>query len=157
MHNGVLENYRELIRQYQLVCRSDTDTEVIVQLLDLLMNKYSKVTDLFKELIGLLKGSFAIAFIDKENPQTIYFYKNKSPLLIGKLGSKFEISSDQNVFEEGTNVMILNDGDYGFISPKGLVLLPLCKSISPLSKHRHRFVVRKRITICWMKFITKRK
>lgn len=130
VHNGVLENYRELIRQYQLVCQSDTDTEVIVQLLDLLMKKYSKVTDLFKELIGLLKGSFAIAFIDKENPQTIYFYKNKSPLLIGKLGSKFEISSDQNVFEEGTNVMILNDGDYGFIGPKGLVLLPL------LQKHQ---------------------
>ena len=47
VHNGVLENYRELIRQYQLVCQSDTDTEVVVQLLDLLMNKYSKVTDLF--------------------------------------------------------------------------------------------------------------
>lgn len=92
VHNGVIENYYELRDQYltDVNLVSDTDTEVIVQLMEILYNQNQDVAEAFRQTVALLKGSYAIALIDIEDQDTIYVAKNKSPLLVG-LGEGFNL------------------------------------------------------------------
>ncbi|MEI5909339.1 glutamine--fructose-6-phosphate transaminase (isomerizing) [Bacillus spongiae] len=92
VHNGVIENYSHLKREFlkDVSFKSDTDTEVIVQLIEKLVNEGNKVEDAFSQALKLLKGSYAIALIDAENEETIFVAKNKSPLLVG-LGTDFNV------------------------------------------------------------------
>ncbi|KZE39877.1 glutamine--fructose-6-phosphate aminotransferase [Bhargavaea cecembensis] len=92
VHNGVIENYEKLYREeladVQLV--SDTDTEIIVQLISKLVSEGMKTEEAFAEALGMLHGSYAIALLDEEEPDTIFVAKNKSPLLVG-LGEGFNV------------------------------------------------------------------
>ncbi|SEQ70480.1 glutamine--fructose-6-phosphate transaminase [Virgibacillus subterraneus] len=92
VHNGVIENFQDLKRDYlgDVSFISETDTEVIVQLIEKNFNKYQDTAEAFRQTISLLKGSYAIGLIDKEDQDTIYVAKNKSPLLIG-LGDGFNV------------------------------------------------------------------
>lgn len=92
VHNGVIENYYELRDAYlsDVDLVSETDTEVVVQLMEVLYNQYQNVAEAFRQTTSLLKGSYAIALIDAEDQDTIYVAKNKSPLLIG-LGEGFNV------------------------------------------------------------------
>ncbi len=92
VHNGVIENYSILKREYLegVQLKSETDTEVIVQLLEKFVNEGNSVEDAFRQTLTLLKGSYAIALLDKENDETIFVAKNKSPLLVG-LGEEFNV------------------------------------------------------------------
>src|SRR5690606_18362747 len=69
---------------------SDTDTEVVVQLLEQFVNQGMEVEEAFRKTLSLLKGSYAIAMLDEQNNETIYVAKNKSPLLVG-LGYNFNV------------------------------------------------------------------
>jgi glutamine---fructose-6-phosphate transaminase (isomerizing) len=93
VHNGVIENYSSLKREYiagvELV--SETDTEVIVQMIEKFVeNEDLSTEDAFRKTLKLLKGSYAIALLDSENDQTIFVAKNKSPLLVG-VGEGFNV------------------------------------------------------------------
>ncbi|WP_164670746.1 glutamine--fructose-6-phosphate transaminase (isomerizing) [Virgibacillus doumboii] len=92
VHNGVIENYQDLKSDYLsgVSFVSETDTEVIVQLVEKNFEKYQDTAEAFRQTIGLLKGSYAIGLIDKEDQDTIYVAKNKSPLLVG-LGDGFNV------------------------------------------------------------------
>ncbi|MBM7573286.1 glutamine--fructose-6-phosphate transaminase (isomerizing) [Aquibacillus albus] len=92
VHNGVIENYYEVRDEYLagVSLASETDTEIIVQLIEVLNKEYNDVLQAFRKAIALLKGSYAIALIDAEDPDTIYVAKNKSPLLVG-LGDNFNV------------------------------------------------------------------
>ncbi len=85
VHNGVIENYlhlkRELLQGVELA--SETDTEIIVQVVEHFVNKGMEVEEAFRQTLTRLKGSYAIALIDEETPDVIYVAKNKSPLLVG--------------------------------------------------------------------------
>jgi glucosamine--fructose-6-phosphate aminotransferase (isomerizing) len=105
VHNGVIENYGHIKRDYLqgVSFQSDTDTEVIVQLIEQFVNKGLEVEDAFRETLKLLKGSYAIALVDEQNKHTIYVAKNKSPLLVG-LGVGFNvIASDAMAMLQVTN------------------------------------------------------
>ncbi|MEC5425834.1 glutamine--fructose-6-phosphate transaminase (isomerizing) [Virgibacillus sp. C22-A2] len=92
VHNGVIENYQDLRKEYlsEVSFVSETDTEVIVHLIEKLFEKYQDTAEAFRQAMGLLKGSYAIGMIDKEDQETLYVSKNKSPLLIG-LGDGFNV------------------------------------------------------------------
>ncbi|MBU8772823.1 glutamine--fructose-6-phosphate transaminase (isomerizing) [Cytobacillus oceanisediminis] len=92
VHNGVIENYDILKREYLqgVALKSDTDTEIIVQLIELFVNEGSNTEEAFRKTLTLLKGSYAIALLDAENDETIFVAKNKSPLLVG-LGETFNV------------------------------------------------------------------
>ncbi|CQR48466.1 Glutamine--fructose-6-phosphate aminotransferase [isomerizing] [Paraliobacillus sp. PM-2] len=92
VHNGVIENYYELRDAYlsDVDLVSETDTEVIVQLIEVIYNQFLDVEEAFRQTISLLKGSYAIALIDAEDQNTIYVAKNKSPLLVG-IGDGFNV------------------------------------------------------------------
>ncbi|SHF72948.1 glutamine--fructose-6-phosphate transaminase (isomerizing) [Ornithinibacillus halophilus] len=92
VHNGVIENYIDLKKEYlqDVNFVSETDTEVIVQLLEKLYEQYNDTAEAFRQAMNLLKGSYAIAMIDAEDSDTLYVAKNKSPLLVG-LGDGFNV------------------------------------------------------------------
>ncbi|AMM91359.1 glucosamine--fructose-6-phosphate aminotransferase [Peribacillus simplex] len=92
VHNGVIENYAILKREYlkDVSFKSETDTEVIVQLIEKFVNEGMEVEEAFRQTLTLLEGSYAIALLDAENDETILVAKNKSPLLIG-VGKDFNV------------------------------------------------------------------
>ncbi|KGX84279.1 glutamine--fructose-6-phosphate transaminase (isomerizing) [Pontibacillus litoralis] len=98
VHNGVIENYEDIQRDYlaDVEMASDTDTEVIVQLVEKLYETLQDVKAAFRKAISLLKGSYAVAIMDEKNPDTIYVAKNKSPLLVG-LGEGFNVVSSDSM------------------------------------------------------------
>ncbi|WNB91924.1 glutamine--fructose-6-phosphate transaminase (isomerizing) [Bacillus sp. NEB1478] len=105
VHNGVIENYEQVKKQYlsSVTMLSDTDTEIIVQLVEYFVNEGMEVEEAFRRTLSELKGSYAIGLLDNENPETIYVGKNKSPLLVG-LGEGFNvIASDAMAMLSQTN------------------------------------------------------
>lgn len=105
VHNGVIENYDILKREYlqNVTLKSDTDTEVIVQLIELFVSEGLTVEEAFRKTLTLLKGSYALALLDNQNTDTIYVAKNKSPLLVG-LGEDFNVvASDAMAMLQVTN------------------------------------------------------
>ncbi|MCL6574006.1 MAG: glutamine--fructose-6-phosphate transaminase (isomerizing) [Bacillus sp. (in: Bacteria)] len=105
VHNGVIENYELLKRDYlaDVSFESETDTEVIVQMVELFVNQGLEVIEAFRKTLSLLKGSYAIALLDEQDNETIFVAKNKSPLLVG-LGKGFNVvASDAMAMIQVTN------------------------------------------------------
>ncbi|MDW4411740.1 glutamine--fructose-6-phosphate transaminase (isomerizing) [Staphylococcus saprophyticus] len=105
VHNGVIENYEELRNEYlsDVSFISETDTEVIVQLVEYFSNSGLDTEAAFTKVVSLLDGSYALGLIDNEDKDTIYVAKNKSPLLIG-VGDDFNvIASDAIAMLQVTN------------------------------------------------------
>lgn len=108
VHNGVIENYQELKEKSlaHIPFSSDTDTEVIVQKMEQLVESGLSVEEAFRQLLLDIKGSYAVAVLDSQDTETIYVGKNKSPLLIG-LGSDFHvIASDAMAMLQLTNQFV---------------------------------------------------
>lgn len=105
VHNGVIENYEELKEEYipNVTLVSDTDTEVIVQLVEHFSETGLSTEEAFTKVVSLLHGSYALGLLDREDSETIYVAKNKSPLLVG-IGEKFNvIASDALAMIQVTN------------------------------------------------------
>ncbi|WP_077624012.1 glutamine--fructose-6-phosphate transaminase (isomerizing) [Sediminibacillus massiliensis] len=98
VHNGVIENYQDIRKQYlaDVNLASETDTEVIVQLVEVLYGELNDVSAAFRKAIELLKGSYAVGLIDAEDQETIYVAKNRSPLLVG-LGDGFNVVASDSM------------------------------------------------------------
>lgn len=80
VHNGVIENYVQLTREYlqDVTLKSDTDTEVVVQVIEQFVNRGLDTEEAFRQTLLQLKGSYAIALFDNENKETIYVAKTKA-------------------------------------------------------------------------------
>ena len=105
VHNGVIENYEELKSEYlsDVKFQSETDTEVIVQLVEHFSNKGLETEEAFSKVVSLLHGSYALGLLDNQDSDTIYVAKNKSPLLVG-VGEGFNvIASDALAMIKVTN------------------------------------------------------
>ncbi|AZV49170.1 glutamine--fructose-6-phosphate aminotransferase [Bacillus halotolerans] len=105
VHNGVIENYVQLKQDYlqDVELKSDTDTEVVVQVIEQFVNGGLDTEEAFRKTLTLLKGSYAIALFDNDNKETIFVAKNKSPLLVG-LGDTFNVvASDAMAMLQVTN------------------------------------------------------
>lgn len=121
VHNGILENYLEL-KKFLLekghFFRSDTDTEVFAHLLEEYIKEEDSFFDAFKHALKMIKGSYAFAIITTLEPDKIFFARKHSPLVIGVSDKAMFLSSDIPAFLDYTNrIIILNDGEYGFITP----------------------------------------
>lgn len=95
VHNGVIDNYKELMADYlpNDVFYSETDTEVIAHLIEKFSNEMT-VNEAIRKTISLLEGSYALAIMDTKNSDKLYACKNKSPLLIGIGEQGIIIASD---------------------------------------------------------------
>lgn len=117
-HNGVIDNYLELKAKYSFKHETDTDSEVICHLLDLFSINNS-ILDAIKLIKNEIKGSYAIVIMDTLDSNKIYYMKNKSPLLLAEGLNNIVVASDQTVFNDKMRVIVLNDGNYGYISLDG--------------------------------------
>ncbi|WP_414047626.1 glutamine--fructose-6-phosphate transaminase (isomerizing) [Macrococcus equi] len=114
VHNGVIENYEQLKEEFLsgVTFKSDTDTEIIVQLVEHFSKQGLDTEKAFTEVVKLLHGSYALGLLDSQNPDVIYVAKNKSPLLVG-LGKGFNvIASDAMAMLQVTDTYVeLTDGE----------------------------------------------
>ncbi|MGX7351832.1 glutamine-fructose-6-phosphate transaminase (isomerizing) [Enterococcus canis] len=125
VHNGVIENFEELKQEFlqKDVMIGETDTEIAVHLMAHFANEGMTTKAAFKKALELIKGSYAFALIDQENPEVIYVAKNKSPLLIG-LGEDFNvICSDAMAMLQETNRFVeINDGETVLVTAEGITI-----------------------------------
>ncbi|MEB7825415.1 glutamine--fructose-6-phosphate transaminase (isomerizing) [Staphylococcus chromogenes] len=118
VHNGVIENYEELKQEYipHVELKSETDTEVIVQLVEHFSEEGLSTEEAFTKVISLLHGSYALGLLDREDESTIYVAKNKSPLLVG-------IGDDFNVIASDALAMIQVTSEYKELKDQEIVLV----------------------------------
>lgn len=123
VHNGVIENYDELKQNYlsQDSFYGETDTEIAVHLVEAFMKTGLDTKSAFKKALTEIRGSYAFALVDTENPETIYVAKNKSPLLIG-IGDGFNvICSDAMAMLGQTNHFVeIADGEMVTVTAGGI-------------------------------------
>ena len=120
IHNGIIENYADLKQKLQakgVTFVSDTDTEVLVQLIEYI--KEHKQLDLLTSVqVALYQviGAYAIAVIDKRDPDQIIAARKQSPLVVGIGDGEFFLGSDASPIVEYTDkVVYLEDGNIAVI------------------------------------------
>lgn len=122
VHNGIIENYSNLktfLEGKGFTFKSSTDTEVLVQLIQFIQDEYGK--DLEGAVVSALRrvtGAYAIAVVDKENPDKIVVARKSSPLVvgIGEDHKEFFLASDALPILEYTKQMVyLNDGEVALL------------------------------------------
>ncbi|MGF9946575.1 glutamine--fructose-6-phosphate transaminase (isomerizing) [Priestia megaterium] len=128
VHNGVIENYAILKREYlqNVTFKSETDTEVIVQLIEKIAAEGLDVEEAFRKTVSLLHGSYALALVDNEDKNTIYVAKNKSPLLVG-VGEGFNVvASDAMAMLQVTDQYVeLMDKETVIVTKEGVTIKTL--------------------------------
>ena len=126
VHNGVAENVFDLKKHLlNTKFRSETDTEVIIDIIEKFSEENS-VLDSLKKAIELIEGSYAFLFIDNTESNRIYFSKNKAPLLVGIDKEGICFSSDIKPLENSSdNYIILDDETYGYASKEGVFVFDL--------------------------------
>ncbi|AQL56776.1 glutamine--fructose-6-phosphate transaminase (isomerizing) [Abyssicoccus albus] len=128
VHNGVIENYEEVrtefIKDVQLT--SQTDTEIIVHLIEHFSNEGLSTEDAFTKVLKTIHGSYAIALLDSEESETIYVAKHKSPLLVG-LGDDFNVvASDAMAMLQVTDQFVeLNDEEIVIVTKDNVTIKTL--------------------------------
>ncbi|MBV0930238.1 glutamine--fructose-6-phosphate transaminase (isomerizing) [Lentilactobacillus sp. IMAU92037] len=127
VHNGVIENYKELKAKYlsSVTFESQTDTEVVVQLIDRFVQTEGLSTkQAFLKTLSLLEGSsYAFLLMDSTDPETLYVAKNKSPLLIGLGDGCNVVCSDALAMLNVTHDFLeLHDGEVVTIKPDSVVI-----------------------------------
>lgn len=124
VHNGIIENYREIKESLALsgtVFESETDTEVVVKLLEL--NYNGDILDALRKTLRLLKGSYALGIICTDDAQTLYCAKKGSPLIIGIGKGESFIASDINPLLEYTNEAVyLDDGETAAVRAQSITV-----------------------------------
>lgn len=94
VHNGIVENYRELIEDYNLqdALQSETDTEVVAALLDVYYEGNAEAA--IKQVVRKLKGTFALVMMFEDQPGVIYAIRNVSPIVAAKCEDGMMLASD---------------------------------------------------------------
>ena len=120
IHNGIIENYSVIKRNLisnGVSFRSDTDTEVLIQLIEYVKKK--KNLDLLTAVqlsLHQVIGAYAIAILDKNNPNQIIAARKQSPLVVGVGDNEFFLGSDASPIIEYTDkVVYLDDGNIAVI------------------------------------------
>lgn len=132
VHNGVIENYQELKETYlqDVPFKSETDTEVIVQLMDKMSQTTQDTVTAFRQTIQLLQGSYAIGLLDNEDVDTLYVAKNKSPLLVG-IGNGFNViaSDAMATLKETDQYVEIHDEEIVLLHKDSIVMMDVEGSV----------------------------
>jgi glutamine---fructose-6-phosphate transaminase (isomerizing) len=124
VHNGIIENAGVLRKKLQaegVEFQSDTDTEVVVHLVDRLWPKGGTLEDAVVAALEQVIGAYGIAVVSSRDPEKIVAARQGSPLLlgVGKNG-EFLVGSDAAAVVAHTReVVYLDDGDYAVLTPEG--------------------------------------
>jgi glucosamine--fructose-6-phosphate aminotransferase (isomerizing) len=134
IHNGIIENYgplkAEMISRGH-VFKSDTDTEVLIHLIEDIQNKagvdlQQAVREALKEVIG----AYAIVIMSKKDPEMLIAARKGSPLVIGVGKNEYFIASDATPIVEYTNnVIYLDDNEIAYLKTDELVIRTIDNTI----------------------------
>jgi glucosamine--fructose-6-phosphate aminotransferase (isomerizing) len=134
VHNGIIENYLELksfliTKKYKFI--SQTDTEVVPQLIDYYYRKTKSLDRAFEETIKSIKGAYAIVMASTYQPDKLYVAKLSSPLVIGVGKNEYIIASDPTPIMQYTKeVVYLEDFEIAVIDRHGYRIKHIEKDIN---------------------------
>ncbi|MDP3999703.1 MAG: glutamine--fructose-6-phosphate transaminase (isomerizing) [bacterium] len=127
VHNGIIENYKEL--KNELISaghqfKSETDTEVVAHLIEEQVKSLkSKVQsyaleDAVRLALKKVRGAYALAIIDKREPEKLVAVRNSSPLILGIGNDEYLVASDASAVVKHTRkVIYFNDGEMAILTP----------------------------------------
>ena len=120
IHNGIIENYADIkqkLLQKGVEFRSDTDTEVLVQLVEYIMvKKQLPLLEAVQVALYQVIGAYAIAIVDRRDPTQIIAARKQSPLVVGIGDGEFFLGSDASpIIEYTKKVVYLEDGNIAVI------------------------------------------
>jgi glucosamine--fructose-6-phosphate aminotransferase (isomerizing) len=136
VHNGIIENYRSLrtfLDQQGIRCVSDTDTEVLVQLIRHFYN--GNLEQAVRDALHDVQGTYGIAVVSSDEPDRIVAARKGSPLIIGIGNGEFLIASDAAaIIEHTAQVVYLADGEMAVLTHDGfrtttLDAVPITKDV----------------------------
>ena len=115
VQNGIIENFmelREMLQAKGFRFHSETDTEVIVHLLDMYYTGDGNLKDTVMKTLGRLEGSYAIGILCADCPEQMFLARNGCPLIIGVgAGENFFASDVTALVSHTKNVVYLDDGE----------------------------------------------
>ena len=138
VHNGIIENYLE-IKNFLVGCgvrfQTDTDTEVIVQLMEYFYSKNPDITEAVYSVLQHIKGAYAMGIVCSDYPEQIIAVKKDAPLLIGYGDGCNFIASDVTALLSHTRqVSYMEDGEVAFITSESVNVLDSYKK--PVEKQK---------------------
>lgn len=143
VHNGIIENYKELkfdLENEGFLFTSQTDTEVIAHLIQKNLNAGFSPRNAMQNTIKALEGSYAIVAIISSCPETLFIAKNKSSLVIG-YGENMCVGSDYaSLSQIAQKISYLENGDYAEISQSKIEIFnaksePVTRKIFEIEKN----------------------
>jgi glucosamine--fructose-6-phosphate aminotransferase (isomerizing) len=128
IHNGIIENYSILkdgLKARGYVFHSDTDTEVLVNLIDdIQKNENLNIFESVRIALNKVVGAYAIVVMSKEEPNQLVAARKGSPLVIGIGKNEFFLASDATPIVEHTkNVVYLNDEEIALVNKSGDLII----------------------------------
>jgi glutamine---fructose-6-phosphate transaminase (isomerizing) len=143
VHNGIFENFsqlRSLLQGEGIQFLSETDTECAPHLISRNAQHHPEsFLQAFQKTLGQIQGAYALCFIRKEAPETLYVARHQAPLVLGVGEGEFFVASDTVALAKYTNQFIfLEDGEYAEISldkgiqvfnAQGLSVTPTVKTL----------------------------
>jgi glucosamine--fructose-6-phosphate aminotransferase (isomerizing) len=126
VHNGIIENFRELreeLKKKGAVFTTETDTEIVLHLVDGYLAKGFKPADAVKEALSQLRGAFALGFIFAGDDDLLIGARNGPPLAIGHGDGEMYLGSDAIALGPFTDMIsYLEDGDWVVLTRKGATI-----------------------------------
>ncbi len=139
VHNGIIENYEELKNKYSdYQFKSDTDTEVIALVIDLLYKEYKDMLIVLSKITDILKGSYALAIINSDITDTIYAIRKDSPLIVGYDNNSVIVASDIPAILHVTNKYYLLD-NYDIVKANSNSLTFYNKELKEITKEEYTY------------------
>lgn len=121
VHNGIIENFTELRTRLEAAgysFTSETDTEVIPNLIDYYVKQLPSMEDAFKAMLDDVRGAYSIVAVSTDEPETLYAARLSSPLVIGVGEGEHILASDASAIMEHTKkVIYMEDYDVAVITP----------------------------------------
>ncbi len=139
VHNGIIENYAE-IKEFLLHrgvrFRSDTDSEVVAQLLDYYFTDGSDPLDAVYRVLEKLEGAYALGILCADRPDMLIAARKDAPLLLGYgQGENFIASDATAIIARTRTVAYMEDGEVAVLTPRGIDVYDEYRR--PVEKQRH--------------------
>lgn len=152
VHNGIIENYFELklfLEKKNIFSKSETDTEIIVNLLSYFYNNEKDINKAIKKTLSLIEGTYALIILSKDNPDKLYCIRKGSPLLIGKNNDYIIIASEKSAFQK----LIDN---YFYLENNDIIIISKDLNINTNNKYKLFELINEKIDLtykpysCWL-------
>lgn len=111
VHNGIIENYKELSEKIDTKLLSETDTEILCAYINKLYNENHDMLKTLAKLKTDIKGSYALAIINEDEPDTLYGVRKNIPLILAKNDNEYFLVSDMTAALKYTNKFYLLEND----------------------------------------------